>query len=145
MATRFNKVGFAGGKGTAGQTDPYTQTLVIPIEAVASATDQRTGVFTPPAGCQVTSCFINVITAEVSALVKTVDIGHTVGGGVVVTPNALLDDAEVSQRGISGNFVNSGAFIPTNEEFTYTLAGADFVQFKGELVIVLQGSDLPAA
>jgi YbbR domain-containing protein len=80
--SRFNKIGLQGRTGTERNTvDSYQQTVEFDIDAIASATEQDTGIPAPTGTIQVTSAWIEVETAEATAAVKTVDVGTTAGSG----------------------------------------------------------------
>lgn len=127
--SRYTRVGTSGPKGPDSLTDSFIQTIVAPIAAVASAAQQDTGVELPE-HFKAISAFINVAVAEVTASVKTVDVG--IFGGA---ETRFLDDTTVDSVNWHGSLNNTqthngGATVG------FTLAGADFVELEGEIVIV---------
>lgn len=125
--TRFSSIGLSGRKDQAtNRTDAYKQILEIPITLVASTAEQSTGVILP-SPCVVNSCVINVITAEVTGAVKTIDVGLLAGA-----PDSLANDALVSGVG----FVPALTAVAGNgDEVTYSLAAPDFAELDAVILL----------
>ena len=95
--TRFSALGLAGSKDTTKNSqDSFIKTYEFDINAIASASEQDTGVAAPAGNIQVISAFIVVATAEASAAAKTVDVG------IVGQPAVFLNDASVAATGPVG-------------------------------------------
>lgn len=138
MATpsRLSKLGLQGRKGTEKNTlDSYIQTVEFPVVAVASAGVQSTNVPTPTKSMQVISSYLQVETAEATAVTKTVDIGVT---GVT---EAIQADTSVAATGARGTYATVAVNTNASSVFTYTLAGADFAELEAVCVVTFQGID----
>jgi hypothetical protein len=139
MATptsRFDAIGLSGRKGaTPNLKDSYIKTVEFPVVAVASGAAQSTTVKTPTESIQVISAYLNVTTAEATAVTKTVDVGVTGVGA------AVLNDADVSATGPVGTPITAAVPVTTGNVFTYTLAGADFAELVATCVVTYQGID----
>lgn len=133
--TRFNKIGVSGRRADGlTKTDAYIQTLTVKLPTVASATAQDTGV-PLPARCSVIDVVVNRTVASTAGSTETVSIG-TVGGTATSLLAAVATDAVGFISGTTATSVyNTGANI------SYTLGSADIVDFSGEVVITLIGSD----
>ena len=135
--SRLNSLGLQGGKrqkdsksNSVNASDTYIKTFEFPVVAVASAAAQSTGIFAGSQFVQVVSAVILVTTAEATAATKTVSIGIGAAG------NNVLSGTSVAATGAVGTPVE--AAIPTttaNNEFTYTLAGADFAQLVATAIV----------
>ena len=142
VATRYNEVGLAGrnpGNAATDQrdqgtsSDPFLRQFVIEIPRVASAAEQTLD-FTMPANAIGVSGFLRVRTAEATGTTPTVDIGDSVGGATSLA-SALAAGAVANVPLETPNVNLSGAAL------TYTLGSADFAEFEGELVLLIQASD----
>ena len=127
--SRFTKIGVQGRTGTSENTqDTFIQTFEFPVVAVASAAEQDTGVVAPTDFLQVISAVLKVTTAEATAAAKTVDVGTTSGSGA-----DILDDVSSAATGPVGTPIT--AAIAGGGNFSYTLAGADFVELDAVCVV----------
>ena len=134
--TRFTKVGLQGRTGTPQNTlDSFVRTVEFPVVAVASAAAQNTGVLTPTESMQVISAYLKVTTAEATAAAKTVDVG------VTATAAGVLNDTDTSATGNFGTPITAAISTVPGAEFTYTLAGADFVELDAVCVVTFIGID----
>ncbi len=134
--TRLSKIGLAGRKSAVTSSDPIIQQFVIPVTIVASTAEQDTGVAMPTGAGEV-SVALNVLTAEVTGSVKTVDVGIT------GDPDALLNNADVSATGYLTREDAVGAVaFPVNlsgTNITYALGDTDSVEMVAEIVITVAG------
>ncbi len=130
--SRFSKVGLHGRKGTLNnQTDTFLQTIEIPINAIADATAQDSGVPLPGPNSVLVSAVIQVDVAEVTAVTKTVEVG-IVGG----TGSELMTGVDLSAIGWFGTPVAAPINAPAN--ISFTLAGSDFVELKAFAILTFQ-------
>lgn len=133
--TRFNKVGFQGRTGTARNSqDASIRTYEFPVTAVASAAEQDTGIAAPVGDVQVVSAYLKVVTAEATAVTKTVDVGTTTGTGA-----NILNDESVAATGPVGTPIT--AAFAGGGNFSYTLAGADFAELDAIAVVTVMATD----
>lgn len=133
--TRQNAIGFSGRKeDTNNERDSFIKTFEFNIDAIASGSEQDTGIAAPAGAIQVISAYIEVETAEATAAAKTVDVG-IVGQGAV-----FLNDASVAATGPVGTPVT--AVISGGANFSFTLAGADFVELVSRCVITVVATDV---
>jgi hypothetical protein len=134
--SRLSKLGLSGKQGTSvNVNDPYIKTVEFPVVAIASGAAQDSGVLTPTLSMQVISAYLQVTTAEASAVTKTVDVGVTSQGAVV------LNDADVSAIAADGTPVTAALDVSAGDTFTFTLAGADFAELEATCVVTYQGID----
>lgn len=132
--TRFNAIGLAGSVGTDNNSqDTFIRTYEFPINAVASAAEQDTGIAAPTGSIQCLSAYIEVETEELTAAAKTVDVG-IVGQGAV-----FLNDASVAATGPVGTPIM--AAIAGGANFSFTLAGADFAELASKAVITVLATE----
>ena len=126
---RTETVEGGGGKNPDNVTQPAIKTVVVPITAVASAAAQSTGVFLP-ATVYAVRAYLNVITAEVTGITKTVDVGTNSTG------DSVLNNASVAATGLVGA-LNTNV-LDGGEEITYTLGSADYAELDAELVLTYE-------
>ena len=132
--TRYSALGLSGSKDTENNSkDTFVKTFEFDINAIASGSEQDTGVAAPAGTIQVISAYIEVETAEVTGTTKTVDVG------IVGQPAVFLNDADVSATGPSGTPVN--AAISGGANFSFTLASADFAELVSRCVITVIATD----
>jgi hypothetical protein len=111
--------------------DAYIQTIEIPINAIASAAAQDTGVAMPGTNSVLISAVIEVDTLEATAAAKTVDVGLVGGTGA-----ELINDADVSAAGWTGAPVITP--LNTTANISFTLAGADFAELVSTAILTFQ-------
>lgn len=133
--TRFTKVGTSGRPSTDNNTqDSYIQTFEFPVVAVASAAAQDTGIKAPKT-IQAISAYIKITTPEGTAATKTVSVG------IVGAAASFLSDENVSVATRVGTPVTAVRPNDSSVNFTYTLAGADFVELDAICVLTVIASD----
>lgn len=125
--TRFSRVGLSGRKGDDNKTDGFIQVIVAPIVAVASTAVQDTGVALP-ANFQPISAVLNIITAEVTGTIKTVDVGLT------ANPDQFIVGAVTSALGFAGTLA-AVANVNTGENIFYQLPDTTGVELEAEVLI----------
>ncbi len=150
MPQRFNDLGLAGrkpGNGVQGGTlqrealtvsDPFLQQFVMAIPIVASVAEQVSDIDLPDNAVMI-AAFLRVITAEVTGGTATIDIGID-GVGAAVLGAGVLTDA------VGAIPVTVAASLPipvtptvdvSGGTLTYTLGSDDWVEFEGELVLMV--------
>lgn len=132
--TRFSALGVAGGKDRPTNTkDTFIKTFEFDINAVASAAEQDTGIAAPAGTIQVISAYIEVEVAEFTAAATTIDVG------IVGQAAVILNDADVAATGPVGTPVTAAYAGGAN--FSFTLAGADFVELVSRCVVTVLATD----
>lgn len=130
--SRFNKVGLHGRKGPLNnQTDTFLQTIEIPIDAVADATAQDSGVALPGPNSVLVSAVIQVDVAEATSAGPTVEVGIVGGGG-----SELMTNVDLSAVGWSG--VPVTAPVNSTANISFMLSGSDFVELKSIAILTFQ-------
>lgn len=124
--TRFSKIGLSGRKTEDSKSDAYQQAFEIKTPIVASTATQTTTVQLP-SKCVIEASFLNVITAELTGLTKTIDVGLSLGGSTDIAAGQSVADA--------GLFALSGGQPASQDFVTYTLGSADFAEFEGEIIL----------
>ncbi len=128
MSTRLDSLGLAGRPSSTNLSNTFIKTVEAPVVAVASASEQDTGVLIPSDAVQLVSAVLDVDTAETTATVKTLTVG--VFGG----------DADAFMTATSGaatGFAGVPVQVPVNGggNIGYTLAGADFAELDARAVL----------
>ncbi len=148
MPTRFNDLGLAGRKpgnnaGTEQRepgtlSDPFLQQFVMAIPIVASVAEQVSSIVLPDEAVMIGG-FLRVITAEATGGTQTLDIGID-GVGAAILGAAIATDA----AGAIPITVAASLPIPVTPTvevsggtLTYTLGSDDWVEFEGELVLMV--------
>jgi len=138
QVTRYNRIGVAGRRADGGtRTDPFLESIVVPVSLVASTSTQDSGIALP-ANCSVVDVVINVITASTSGTTEAIDVG------VVGNPDALIDGGATDATGFVGPTGGGGEISPrvfAGENVAYAFGAADIDAFSGEIVITVIGSD----
>lgn len=132
--TRYSRIGLSGRRGETNKTDAFIETLVAPIAHVASAAQQDTGIPIPN-NMQAIRATLHITTIEESAVTKTVDVG-LFGGGEDFFISAVTADV----AGFKGKLNNNGT-LNGGGTIGFTLAGADFAELEGEIIIHILGAD----
>ena len=136
ISNRLEAMGLSGRTGTDKNTeDAYYQTFEIPLKAVASGAAQDTGIRAPKATASFGG-YIRVTTAEGTASVKTIDVGILGGDDA-----AFANNVDVSVTGVVGPVKRATVDNSAGANFSYTLAGADFVELDAVLVMSVMGGD----
>lgn len=134
--TRVIKQGLQGRKGTDKNTqDSYLQTIEFPVAAIASAAEQDTGIEAPTKSIQIVSAYLYVGTEETTAAAKTLTVGTTTGSGA-----DALGATSVAVTGPVGTPVT--AAFAGGGNWSFTLAGADFVELDATCVITVLATDV---
>lgn len=132
--TRYSALGLAGSKDSVNNSqDTFIKTFEFDVNAVASAAEQDTGIAAPAGTIQVISAYLEVDTAEATAAAKTVSVG------IVGQAAAFLGASDVSATGPVGTPVT--AAIAGGANFSFTLAGADFVELVSRCVVTVLATD----
>jgi len=133
--TRYSAIGLAGKKESDNNSkDSFVKTFEFDINAIASGSEQDTGVAAPAGSIQLLSAYIEVATAEVTGTTKTVDVG------IVGQPAVFLNDASVAATGPSGTPVQ--AAISGGANFSFTLASANFAELVSKCVVTVIATDV---
>lgn len=135
--TRFNNINLQGSFGqkdaatnSVNTRDSFIKTFEIPLTRVASGALQTTTIEAGTKSIQVISAYIDVTTAETTAVTKTLTVG--IGGAAA----NILGATSVAAVGATGTTLLPAITLnSTNNKFTYTLAGADFAQFVGTAIV----------
>lgn len=132
--TRFSAIGLAGANGTSvNKQDTFIKTFEFDIDAIASGSEQDTGVAAPAGIIQCISAYIDVATAEVTGTTKLVDVG------IVGQPAVFLNDADVSATGPVGTPVT--AAIAGGANFSFTLSAGNFAELVSRCVVTVLATD----
>lgn len=133
--TRFTKLGLSGRAGTSNNTqDSYMQTFEFPVQAIASASAQDTGIQAPKT-IQAFGAYLNVKTAEASATVKTVSVG------VVGSAASFLSAEDVSATGPVGTPITVAYDNSALANFAFILGDALFEELDATCVLWVIGSN----
>ena len=149
MPTRFTELGLAGKppgstdsdqRSALSTSDPFLKQYVINLPVVASAAEQTISsgagaTADLPAHAVVLSGYLRVITAEVTGGTPTLNIGTLAGAGTE------LGSALAAGSIADVPFENTVPIAISGDSLTYTLGSADWVEFVGELVLLVMGSD----
>lgn len=142
--TRFNAIGLEGGFGQrdsqsngTNARDAFIKTFEIPLTRVASGSLQTTNIEAGTKSIQVISAYVDVTTAEATAVTKTLTVG--IGGAAA----NILGATSVASTGAVGTpLLAAIPLTSANNKFTYTLAGADFAQFVGTAIVTAICTDV---
>lgn len=142
--TRFNAISLEGSFGQrdsqsngTNTRDTFLKTFEIPLTRVASGALQTTAIEAGSKSIQVISAYIDVTTAEATAVTKTLTVG--IGGSAA----NILGATSVAATGAAGTtLLPAIPLTSSNNKFTYTLAGADFTTFVGTAIVTAICSDV---
>jgi len=133
--TRYTKLGLSGRTGTDNNTqDSFMQTFEFPVQAIASASAQDTGIKAPKT-IQSMGAYLNVTTAEATATVKTVSVG------IVGAAASFLSAEDVSSTGPVGTPVTAVVDNSALANFAFILGDALFVELDATCVLWVIGSN----
>ncbi len=135
-STRLLELGLSGRKGQSPNlNDSYIKTVEFPVVAVGTTTAQDSGILTPTKSMQVISSYLQITTAEATAVVKTIDIGVTSQAAVI------QNDSDVSAVGADGVPELAAFDVSAGDTFTYSLVDTDFVELVATCIVTYQGID----
>lgn len=132
--TRFTKIGLSGRIGKNNTQDSFIQTFEFPIQAIDSDTEQDTGIKAPKT-IQAIGAYINVITAESTAIVKTVSVG------IIGASTVFLISEDVSATGPVGTPVTAAYDNSALANFSFILGDALFEELEATCVVWVIGSE----
>ena len=133
--SRFNRVGMSGPPGPQNQSDPFMQIVVVPIPIVATTDEQSTGIFLPPR-TYIFEGFLNIISSAAGTGL-TLDVGIAGIGVDTLLNNVPTDDSPGFVDEVTAQFQNGGV------EVVYTLGGADWTDWVGEVLLCIVASREP--
>ena len=124
--SRFTALGMSGSSSPPNERDYGLQTFIVPLPRVASGAEQTTNFFFPENSLTVLRV-LNVRIAEATSTDPAIEMGLVGGTSTDVTSAIDVDTAGmIAGTGVVANL--SGG------QLTYTLSGADFEEFVGEVV-----------
>ena len=129
--TRYGKLGFTANKDNP--REAYMQIGQVALPVVASAAEQTT-TYVFPSRCVIVGCYLDVETAEVTGLTKTLDVGLDTAGAAVLGNNL--------STAATGSVLGLGGVVADGDTLTYTLGSADWVEFEGQIILDLIAQDV---